>query len=82
MFKVICIKRDTIDHDTQEIEPSHLVEGRVYTVADIYEKEWYRLSEIPPDKRYDYVFHCRNFIPLSFIDETEMEREYKTEKVC
>ena len=88
MFKVLCIK-DTPDigysrgGKINPIPPENRCYcGEQYTVAEIvkgYQGELkYKLSERPSNYRYRKVY----FSPLSEIDETEMERNYKTEKPC
>jgi len=53
----------------------------VTKIKDVYEEGilYYILVEWPDAN--DEGFEATSFIPLSEIDETEMERNYKTEKV-
>lgn len=77
MFKVICIN-DKSPY-AAPVAPWKIKEGEVYTVTNTGYTKWgivYELN-IQPGVGYWPEF----FVPLSEIDETEMERNYKTEKV-
>lgn len=61
---------------------NQLKEGGNYTVIGNDCDEGYILREIKhPMSSLEYGFKKHRFIPLSSIDETEMVREYQTEKV-
>jgi hypothetical protein len=75
--KVICVKKDGTDADTGLPCVPLLVEGNSYIAIDIFDKEYYILSEFGRAES----FHMSLFVPLSEIDETKMERNYQTEKV-
>lgn len=78
---LLCVKRDTQDGDTDlPLSDSLLTEGQQYNSIGDYDNDYYILAEFPIRGRRD-VFHKPNFIPLSSIDETEMVREYQTERV-
>lgn len=56
------------------------VEGEVYTVVEECEGDSYVLAELRNNKNGSIAaFLKRRFIPLSSIDETEMERNYNIE---
>lgn len=79
MFKVICINKGTCDNPRM---PQPEV-GEICTVVEVSDNWFdgvlrYDLAEYDPSR---YCYAAKNFIPLSSIDETEMERNYKTEKV-
>lgn len=80
-MKVICIKTDTIHTSGPNIVPNgSLIEGNVYTVidTDVYDgRTYYRLAEI----KYFAFYGAHLFIPISSIDETEFNRNYKTEQI-
>jgi hypothetical protein len=82
MFEVICIKQGKWEADdgADSVGPKY---GEVCTVIDVRKERYYVLKEYqfnPFDGARD-AFLKKWFIPLSSIDETEMERNYKTEKV-
>lgn len=79
-MKVVCID----DTAGSLINPCGFTikEGEIYTVyrtfiGMITGKPCYALNE--DDYKGGYL--CTRFIPVSDIDETEFERNYKTEKV-
>ena len=87
MFKVICIQ-DTPSIGFSRGGKTNIVPpklrcycGEEYVVAEIvtgFQGELkYKLVERPSNYRYRKVY----FSPLSEIDETEMMRNYNTEKV-
>jgi hypothetical protein len=78
MFKVMCVKRDSINADTAEQLPPLLNIGVVYTVEytlNFGTEIYYKLSGVPRPN----VFWSDLFAPLSDIDETEFVRETKTQ---
>lgn len=78
-MKVICIDGD-FSHNGVKPKHGSPKTGEVVTKECAHKSEgivWYGIVEYPHD-----WFEAAAFIPLSSIDETEMERNYKTEKVC
>jgi len=82
MFKVICIKQG----EWKSRLDGRLLQGPKFgeecTVESVNPKGNYYLlgyNFIAVTGRCSYI--PKRFIPLSSIDETEMERDYKTEKV-
>ena len=82
-MKVICIKQgDWVStYDGRPMRGPKF--GEECTVDGLAECGFYYL------KGYDFTaitgriyYSPKRFIPLSSIDETEMQRDYKTEKVC
>lgn len=70
-MRVICVN----DKGLGPVGP-RLVYGSIYSISET-RRDLYGLKETGMD-----VFYLKSrFIPLSSIDETEMERNYKTEKV-
>lgn len=81
-MKVLCINRSVWQAEDKKDNygPSYMEE---VTVIEEFEgnyilAEYYR----NPHDGVRESYEKDQFIPLSSIDETEMEREYKTEKVC
>lgn len=79
----MCIKHGNY-HEAKGRIP-RLVIGAIYTAVKEFDQEvngvifqLYELEEMGPQ----YGYGRSNFSPLSSIDETEFERNYKTEKVC
>lgn len=81
-MKVICINETGFVD--KEVDP--IKEGEIYTVIahKTYDnKRYYQLSELAINSKNHYPqwYASFRFIPLSSIDETEFEREYKKELV-
>lgn len=87
-MKVICINKtpNAINHPILVAAFDKLIIGNMYNVlrevvGAYSEIDCYELEEFPcPISDNAIVFPANDFIPLSSIDETEMERNYKTEK--
>ncbi len=78
-MKVICITNKNIIRKTGSIGSApKLVEGACYTVIE-FTGYGYHLAEVSCDKNYGY--DMKRFVPLSEIDETTFERNYKKELV-
>lgn len=78
-MRVVCIGKEYFGwHPDSIAAVNHIQIGDVVDVIDEGEEcgGWYEFSQYP-----DLCWYKRNFAPLSEIDETEMERNYKTEKV-
>lgn len=86
-MRVICIDKGTYD---PYFIP--LIVGETYTVIQFVKGGEIALSRIAPNDCYrleelksspidgsPLFYHAKNFIPLSSIDETEFERNYKKE---
>ncbi len=70
-MKVVCIDEGITRKCINSSRISaRLIEGKIYTVLKTVGK-YYILEELEPDLGYE----AQLFIPLSTIDETEMERE-------
>lgn len=78
MKKVICIDNKPHSHTPYPECVRKLVEGGLYTVIDTPHPIGYELKEIKTPNPYGFL--ASRFIPLSSIDETEMERNYSTVK--
>lgn len=83
-MRLICVigaKAGFITIDNIPIEERHAVyEGECYTKAGEFtdnEGTWFFLKERP----FLTSYNSNRFIPLSEIDETEMERNYQTKTV-
>lgn len=76
-MQVICIESQ-MDDKSDKHAPEVPV-GDIVTVVNCFTKwgmELYVFAE------YDgYAYETKHFIPLSSIDETEMQREYKHSKI-
>jgi len=80
-MKVLCIS-DEIKTDFDKLPP--LSVGEIYNVVKETKHqiwEFYMFSELNVNG-YNCWYCKDNFIPLSSIDETEFERNYKTETQC
>ncbi len=78
-MRVICIKQFTKEVENRNPVPP-IKFGEIYTQVDESEyngEKFIALQEF----RWEDRFKKSYFAPLSSIDETEMERNYKTEKV-
>lgn len=83
-MKVICIKEGAWvanDPSASGSKPSY---GDICTVLkeDVYKTGWVLKEHRYTDDGQNHSFLKKWFVPLSSIDETKMERNYKTEKVC
>lgn len=83
-MKVLCIS----DYNINEAVITQVI-GKIYTVFRFISKgqlgaqcDCYVLSELmfSPKDGNICAYNCECFVPISEIDETEMIREYNTEK--
>lgn len=77
-MKVICISKDTPEQD----DPQLIVAAALLTVGDTYTvieqgDDWYELEEFPGNMMHQICWRKKHFMPLSDVDETEFERNYK-----
>jgi hypothetical protein len=78
MFKVICVQGTP--KDGKPLTEWKIKEGEIYIVIGLWETKWGMVYEL--DIQPDVGYWPEYFVPLSEIDEIQMERNYQTEKVC
>lgn len=77
MFKVICIQG--IPKDGKPLTEWKIKEGETYIVTALWETKWGEVYEL--DIQPNAGYWPEYFIPLSEIDEIEMERNYQIKTI-
>lgn len=83
-MKAVCIKKGNwyVIQGPHENENWGPIFGEIVTIVEDDPRGYYRLAEYDTDPNGSpTLFGKKHFLFVSEIDETEMERNYQTEKV-
>lgn len=80
-MKVVCVNNSVLTNTFGFSQPApQLKEGNTYTVIRVTILGGYILAEVNPLPGFD-CFNPERFVPISDIDETTFERNYKKQSI-